>query len=281
MIGMVVFYITPFMTSLVISLTEWDGLRRIGIGSLPRISGFGNYREILASEELRRVLGNTLSFVVLYIPLIVVASLVVALLLERDRPGVVPLRVAFYLPVLTSWVAGAIIWRWVLSPEYGPVNAIIGGLGLPEPGWLQDRRWAMPAIVLASIWKDMGFFGVILLGGLQSISPAIYEAAEIDGASAGVRFWRITLPLLSPVLFFVLVIGLINSFQLFPQVMIMTENAGPQGATQVMVERIYTYAFRYYEMGYASALSWVLFVIIFVCTVIQLRMQRVWVHYGE
>ena len=280
MIGMVVFYITPFVSSLIISLTEWDGLRRIGLGSLPRITGVGNYQSILAGEELRRVLGNTLYFVVLYIPLVVIASLVVALLLERDRPGVVPLRVAFYLPVLTSWIAGAIIWRWVLSPEYGPVNAILGSLGLPEPGWLQDRRWAMPSIVMASIWKDMGFFGVILLGGLQSISPSLYEAAEIDGASVGVRFRRITLPLLSPVLFFVLVIGLINSFQLFPQVMIMTENAGPQGATQVMVERIYTYAFRYYEMGYAAALSWVLFAIIFACTVVQLRLQRVWVHYG-
>ncbi len=280
MVGMAVFYIIPFLASLMISLTEWDGLQQLGLRSIPPFIGLENYRTILGGPELRRVLGNTIYFIALYIPLVLAASLIVALLMAGDRPGVVALRIGFYIPVLTSWVAGALIWRWVLSPEYGPVNAILGAVGLPQPGWLQDRRWAMPAIVLASVWKDMGFFGMILLGGLQSINPALYEAAEIDGASRPAQFRRITLPMLSPVTFFVVVIGLINSFQLFPQVMIMTENAGPQGATQVMVERIYTYAFRYYEMGYAAALSWVLFVIIFICTLIQLRLQKAWVHYG-
>jgi multiple sugar transport system permease protein len=189
--------------------------------------------------------------------------------------------VLYYIPVLTSWVAGALIWRWFLSPEYGPLNALLGLIGVHGPGWLQDEHWAMPGIVLASIWKDMGFFGLIFLGGLQGINPSYYEAAQIDGAGGWTQFRRITLPLLSHVTFFVVVICVINSFQLFPQVMIMTTggDAGPHGATQVMVERIYKYAFRYYRMGYATAFSWLLFLIIFSFTWIQLRLQRKWVTY--
>jgi multiple sugar transport system permease protein len=170
------------------------------------------------------------------------------------------------------------IWRWLLSPYYGPINAVLGFAGLQGPGWLYDTVWAMPGIVLASVWKDMGFYGLIFLAGLQSISVGYYEAAEIDGATRWQRFRKVTLPLLSPTLFFVMIISIINSFQLFPQVMIMTQG-GPHGSTQVMVERIYNYAFTYYKMGYATALSWVLFAIIFVVTFFQLRMQKRWVHY--
>ncbi|RCW60374.1 binding-protein-dependent transport system inner membrane component [Halanaerobium sp. ST460_2HS_T2] len=136
----------------------------------------------------------------------------------------------------------------------------------------------MPGIVLASIWKDVGFFGLILFSGLRGISPTYYEAAKIDGANSWQRFKNITLPLISPTLLFVIIISLINSFQLFPQVMIMTQG-GPNGATQVMVERIYKYAFQYYKMGYASAFSWLLFIIVFVVTLVQMKLQKRWVHY--
>lgn len=272
-VGFIVFSLIPMISSLGISFTMWDA-----VSGPPKWVGFGNYAQILNSEEFWRVLANTLYFIVLYIPLILVASLAVAHLLNSKARGIGVYRVIYYIPVLTSWVAGSLVWRWLLSPEYGPINAVLGYFGIAGPGWLHDRNWAMPGIVLASIWKDMGFFGLILLGGLQGINPAYYEAAEIDGASGWQKLIRVTLPLLSPSLLFVIVISVINSFQLFPQVMIMTKG-GPFGATEVMVERIYQYAFRYYKMGYASAYSWLLFVIIFAVTLVQMRTQKRWVHY--
>jgi multiple sugar transport system permease protein len=176
-------------------------------------------------------------------------------------------------------VAGALIWKWVLSPEYGVINNILGIFGIVGPGWLQSPGWAMPGIVLASIWKDMGFFGLMLFAGLRGINKEYYEAAEIDGAGKGKQLFHITLPLLSPVFFFVITISMINAFQVFPQVMIMTPDGGPGGSTMVMVERVYRYAFRYYEMGYASAMSWILFIIILALTLIQTRLQDKWVVY--
>jgi len=278
--GLLVFSVIPIFYSFLISLTDWNGLNEwnLSAGS-PAFVGAGNYVEILRSEEFWRVLGNTSYFIVLYIPLILAASVLAAILLNQAYRGIGAYRVLFFIPVLTSWVAGSLIWKWLLSAEYGPVNELLGFFGVAGPAWLQDPIWAMPGIVLASVWKDMGFFGLIMLGGLQGINPSYYEAAEIDGASAWRRLTAITLPLLSPIVFFVMVICIINSFQLFPQVMIMTTDAGPYGATQAMVERIYKYAFKYYKMGYASAFSWILFVIIFCFTFLQLKLQKKWVHY--
>ncbi len=275
LVGLVLFSIIPIATSLYLSLTEWDI-----IGGPPKFQGLKNYAQILRSEEMSRTLGNTLYFIVLYIPLILIASILVAMLLNNKARGIGIYRTIYYIPVLTSWVAAALLWKWLLNSKYGAVNAILGMLGIQGPSWLQDKVWAMPGIVLASIWKDMGYFALIFLAGLQGISKSYYEAAEIDGANALARFRYITLPLITPTLFFVMVICIINSFQLFPQVMVMTEG-GPGGATQVFVERIYSYAFRYYKMGYAASLSWILFVFIFVATLIQLGMQKRWVHYDS
>ncbi len=275
LVGLVLFSIIPIGTSLYLSLTEWDI-----IGGPPKFQGLKNYLQILASEEMTRVLGNTLYFIVLYIPLILITSILVAMLLNNKLPGIGVYRTIYYIPVLTSWVAAALLWKWLLNPKYGAVNAMLGMFGIQGPSWLQDKVWAMPGVVLASIWKDMGYFSLIILAGLQGINQSYYEAAEIDGANGFARFRFITLPLVTPTLFFVMVICIINSFQLFPQVMVMTEG-GPGGATQVFVERIYNYAFRYYKMGYAASLSWILFVFIFVATIVQLRMQKRWVHYDS
>jgi len=199
-------------------------------------------------------------------------------LLNNKFKGIKIYRTLYYIPVITSWVAGSLIWKIVLNPQFGVLNNLLKFIGLQGPGWLYDQSWAMPGIVLASIWKDVGFFGLILFSGLRGISPTYYEAAEIDGANSWQRFKNITLPLISPTLLFVIIISLINSFQLFPQVMIMTQG-GPNGATQVMVERIYKYAFQYYKMGYASAFSWLLFIIVFAVTLVQMKLQKRWVHY--
>ncbi len=275
LIGMLFFNLIPIISSFFISLTRWDV-----IGGLPEYLGLKNYRNLLLSTEFWGAFQNTLYFIVLYIPLILVFSLIVASLLNTSYKGIKTYRTLFYLPVITSWVAGALIWEWVLNPQFGVLNTLLGYIGIQGPGWLYDEIWAMPGIVIASVWKDMGFFGLILLSGLQGIDQTYYEAAELDGATWWQKFRKITFPLLSPTIFFVVIVSVINSFQLFPQVMVMTEG-GPHGSTQVMVERIYRYAFEYYKMGYATSFAWVLFIIIFTATIIQFRAQKRWVTYDS
>lgn len=273
MFGFIFFQLIPISTSLYLSLTDWDV-----ISGDPNYVGFDNYSSIFKGEEFWRVLTNTLYYIILYIPLIILASVGVASLLNRDYKGMTFFKAFFYIPVLTSWVAGALVWRWLLSPYFGPINQIIGFFGVEGPAWLYDSAWAMPGIVLASIWKDAGFFGLICLAGLKGINPVYYEVAEIDGASKFKKFTKITIPLLSPTIFFIMIMSIINSFQLFPQVMIMTDG-GPHGSTEVIVERIYNYAFSYYKMGYAAAYSWILFLFIFAVTIIQFALQKRWVNY--
>ena len=277
--GMIVFSLLPILISIVISLTDWNGLEKLDFSAIAgSFVGLKNYAEILGGGEFWSVLGHTLYFIILYIPLVFLASLLIAEILFKAKKGAGAFRVIYYIPVLTSWVAASLIWKWVLSPQYGVVNQILAAIGIAGPNWLTDELWAMPAIVLASVWKDMGFYGLFLLSGLNGIDNTYYEAARIDGAGKIKLFFSITLPLLSPSLFFCLIMSLINAFQLFPQVMIMT-GGGPNGATQVMVERIYTYGFSYFKMGYASAYSWLLFILIFILTLVQLKGQKAWVHY--
>lgn len=282
LIGLLVFSMLPLVISGLISLTDWNGLDPLMDPAFleTHYIGLANYQSILTSAEFWKALTNTGKYIILYIPLMLMASLLVAQLLSRPRRGVGVLRVLYYIPVLTSWVAASLIWKTVLSPQYGALNSILAVFGIQGPGWLLDEAWAMPAIVLVSVWKDMGFFGLILLSGLVAIDRTYYEAASIDGAGSFTKFTRITLPLLTPSIFYVLIVGMINAFQLFPQIMIMTDG-GPNGATQVMVERIYKYGFRYYRMGYAAAFSWILFAIIMVCTAIQMKGQERWVNYDS
>ncbi len=272
-LGYVIFSLLPMFSAIYLSFTSWDV-----IGGSPEWIGLENYINIFNSEEFIRVLKNTLKFIVMYIPTIMLSSFLVAVLFDSKVKGVSGFRVLLFIPVLTSWVAGSIIWRSVLNGQYGLLNNILAVMGIDGPGWLTDPQWSMISIVLVSIWKDIGFFSLIIFGGLRGIDRSIYEAAEIDGASKLQILRRITLPLVTPTLFFVLITTIINSFQLFPQVMVMTQG-GPLGSTQVMVERIYTYGFKYYEMGYAAALSIILLVIIVTVTIIQLLLQRKWVYY--
>lgn len=282
LIGMLIFSLLPLVISGLISLTDWNGLDKLTDPAFlqEHFIGFENYRKILTTPEFWRTLGNTAEYIVLYIPFMLAASLLIAYLLSQPRRGIGAFRVLYYIPVLTSWVAASLIWKSVLSPQYGALNGILELFGIEGPGWLTDEKWAMPAIVLVSVWKDMGFFGLILLSGIVGINKSYYEAASIDGANGWTKFIRITLPLLTPSIFYVLIVGMINAFQLFPQIMIMT-GGGPNGATQVMVERIYNYGFRYYRMGYAAAFSWILFAIIMVFTAIQMKGQERWVHYDD
>lgn len=282
LIGLGVFSLLPLIISGLISLTDWNGLDQLMKPGFfqEHFIGLGNYKTILTTPEFWKTLGNTAEYIVLYIPFMLAASLLVAYLLSRPRKVIGVFRVVYYIPVLTSWVAASLIWKSVLAPQYGALNGILEIFGIEGPGWLLDEKWAMPAIVLVSVWKDMGFFGLILLSGIVGINKTYYEAADIDGANGWTKFMRITLPLLTPSIFYVVIVAMINSFQLFPQIMIMT-GGGPNGATQVMVERIYQYGFRYFRMGYAAAFSWILFAIIMLFTAIQMKGQERWVHYDD
>lgn len=272
-LGFIVFSLIPILSALYLSFSSWDI-----IGGAPEMIGIKNYVDILTGNEFYRVILNTLKYISLYIPGIIISSLFVAVLFDKNIKGISIFRVLLFIPVLTSWVAGSIIWRSVLSGQYGLLNNILALVGITGPAWLTDKNWAMIAIVMVSIWKDLGFFSLILFGGLRGIDRSLYEAARIDGASNTKVLTKITLPLLTPTLFFVLITTLVNSFQLFPQIMVMT-GGGPEGATQVMVERIYTYGFRYFQMGYASALAIILMIIIVTITIIQMILQKKWVFY--
>ena len=267
LIGMLVFTVGPIVASFGLSFTNWDLLRP------PRLVGASNYAAMMSDAEFWRTLRNTLTFLVGYIPLVITSGLLVAVLLNTRIPGMQIFRAMYFLPVVTSWVAVALIWRWLFNPVYGLVNNLLGAIGISGPAWLFDPNWAMPAVILTSVWKDTGFVMVILLAGLQGIPREYYEASSIDGANFVQRLRFITIPLLAPALVFALSISLINSFQVFDQVYVMTEG-GPAGATMVLVERIVRNAFSYSRMGYASAMSWVLFALIFATSLTFYALKR-------
>lgn len=271
-IPLLAFTIVPMISSLWVSLHRWNLI------SPMEWVGLGNYRSLLTDPGTWPAFEHTLLYVAGYLPLVYIGGLVLALLLNQALRGRSFLRAAYFLPVVTSWVVVALVWKWLLNPTDGLVNAVLGSVGLPQPGWWTDPAWALPSIILSSAWKDLGFVMVILLAGLQAIPGDVLEASRIDGANAWQRFWYITLPLLSPSTFFVVVISLINGFQVFDQVYVMT-GGGPQGASQVVVGQIYDLTFRYGRAGEASALSWLLFLIILAITALQVRGQKRWVHH--
>jgi len=269
---LIAFTVVPMVSSAWISLHEWNLI------SPKRWVGLDNYRSLLSDPGTREVFGHTLLYLLGYLPLVYVGGLGLALLLDRSFRGRSLFRAAYFLPVVTSWVVVALVWQWLLNPGDGLVNQLLGAAGLPQPGWWTDPTWALPSVVLASAWKDLGFVMVILLAGLQAIPRDLHEAMRMDGASRFQHFRHLTLPLLSPATFFVLVISLINGFQVFDQVYVMT-GGGPAGSSQVVVGQIYDLTFRYGRAGEASALSWLLFAVILAITAVQIRGQRRWVHH--
>jgi multiple sugar transport system permease protein len=274
LIGLLVFLVIPMLSSLVLTFYEWDPLLPTHFTFL----GLENYSTLIKDSNFWAALGHTLFFIIGYIPLVMVSGLCVALLLNQKLVGRTFFRGAFFLPVISAWVAVALMWTWIFNPKFGIVNYLLGLIGIAGPGWLYDPNWAMPAIILTSVWKDTGFIMILFLASLQGIPQEYYEAASLDGANPWAKLRYITLPLLSPTIFFALIISLINSFQVFDQVWIMTKG-GPAGSTSVLVEQIVNNSFRYGNMGYAATLSWVLFLIVFGVTIFQTRMQKNWVSY--
>jgi multiple sugar transport system permease protein len=271
-VPLLLFVLGPMIAAAWISLHEWNLLAPM------QWVGLDNYSKLLTDPATGAVFLHTLYYIVGYLPLVYVGGLALALALNAKLKGRSLLRGVYFLPVITSWIVVALVWRWLLNPSNGVVNTVLAWFGIAGPGWWTDPTWAMPSIILASAWKDLGFVMVILLAGLQAINPDMYDAARMDGAGAWRRLWSITLPLLSPSTFFVLVISLINGFQVFDQVYAMT-GGGPAGASQVVVQQIYDLTFRYGAAGEASALSWMLFAVVLGVTVIQIFGQKRWVNY--
>ncbi|HEX3158456.1 MAG TPA: sugar ABC transporter permease [Gemmatimonadaceae bacterium] len=268
-----IFFFLPVAAALLLSFTDFD-LYAVADPANTRLVGFQNYARLLRTPIFWTALQNTFYFALVGGPLTIAASLGAALLLNarlvRFR-GV--FRTIYFAPFITTLVAVAIVWRYLYHPRYGFINYALGGLGIAPVDWLGDPRWAMPAIILLAVWKNFGYNMLIFIAGLQSIPEELYEAAAIDGAGPVRRFWHVTLPMLAPTLLFVAVITMIGYFQLFSEPYVMTQG-GPLRSTTSLVLLMYEEGFRWWRMGYAASIAFVLFVLILAATLVQFRLQR-------
>ena len=267
------FFFLPLAASLLLSFTDFD-IYALGRLDRLRFIGFENYRRLLNDPMFWTALKNTLYFVIVGGPLSVLVSLGAALLVNHRLTrfqGV--FRTLLFLPVVTTLVAVAVVWRYLYHPRYGFLNYVLGLAGLPPIDWLGDPHWAMPAIILMAVWKNFGFNMVVFIAGLQSIPRRLYEAAEIDGADGWAQFRYITLPMLGPIFLFVTLITLIGYFQLFAEPYVMTQG-GPADSTLSVALLMFQEGFRWWNLGYAAAVAFVLFLIILAGTLIQAWLRR-------
>lgn len=274
MIGFVVFTAGPMLAAIYLGLTKWD------IITPPRFVGLGNYVELFTQDRLflKSVRVTTL-YTIMSVPIHVILGFLLASLLNAKVPGTNIFRSIFYLPSVLPLVASAVLWSWLLNPEFGLVNFALSRIGIKGPGWLTSETWALPAIVFMNV-QFIGITMVIMLAGLQRVPRELYEAAELDGAGQWHRLRYITIPMMSSVIFFTIVININNSFQTFTQAYVMT-NGGPSNATLFYMLYLYNNAFRFYKMGYASAMALLLFIVMVVITLVQFRLSRRWVYTEE
>ena len=268
-----VFFFLPIVAALLISLTDFDIYALADLANL-RFVGFGNYLKLLQTPLFWQALGNTLYFVAVGVPLSIGVSLGAALLLHSRLARFKPFfRTALFAPVVTTLVAVAVIWRYMFNTRYGLLNYALGGLGIDPVDWLGDPHWAMPAIILFAVWKNFGYNMIIFLAGLTSIPQDLYEAARVDGASAASRFRHVTLPMLGPILAMVGILTIAGYFQLFAEPYFITHGAQLQSTVSVLYF-MYEEGFKWWNLGSASAVAFVLFLLIFAVTALQLRGKR-------
>ncbi|MBI2915006.1 MAG: sugar ABC transporter permease [Firmicutes bacterium] len=277
LVGFLWFTLGPMLTSIWISLTRWDIL------SPPEYIGLANYSKLLTADPtFTKALANTLYMVVFNVPIHTVGVLAVSMLLAADLRGIKTLRTIYYLPAILSGVAVAVLWQWLLMPRVGLIDFLLGKIGLVGPQWLYDPRWSKPGLILMGLWSVGGGMP-IYLAAIKGIPSELYEAAQIDGAGLIGRFRKITVPMLSPVLFFSVVTGTIGTLQIFVQSLIMVDPiGGPQESTMFLMLQLYMNAFLYYKWGYASAIAWIIFVIAMALTLLNFVGAKRWVYYeGE
>lgn len=270
-LGLVLFRLVPIVWAFGLSFYDWR------IFDAPKFVGLANYAHILQSPAALQVLKQSGYFTLLYVPGSLALALVLAVVLNQSFRMAGFFRTAFFVPYITATVAITLAWRWMFSTRFGVINNALDVIGIDGPAWLADPVWALPAVALVSIWKDVGFYMLLLLAGLQTINPTLYEAARVDGAGPVRRFRRITVPLLSRSLFFVLIIALVRSSQTFEITYALTEG-GPNRASTTLAFYIYQNAFVDFEMGYAAALSYILCVVLGILTLVNFQLRKRWVH---
>lgn len=273
-LGFAIFTLGPVIFALVLSFLNWDGNNSI------TFAGLANFNKLFVDDRFHAAFINTIIFALGTVPLTLVCSLALAVLLNQKINGRNFFRTVAFFPYVASMVAVAVVWNMIFNPSMGPINMILNKLGVPAslPGWAADKNWAMITVILFSVWKSMGYYMVIYLAGLQGISGELYEAASLDGANSWQRFKSITWPMLSPTTFFVVVMLTINSFKVYDQIYMITQG-GPGTSTLVLVYHIYNVAFKNWDLGYASAISMVLFLLVLGVTIIQFRGEKKYVNY--
>lgn len=273
LVGFAIFTLIPMAFSLVLAFMNWDGANEISW------AGLDNFARLLRDETFHISLKNTLIYVAATVPLTMGAALGLALLLNQPIRGRNIFRTVFFFPYVASLVAVAVVWNLLFFPSAGPVNEFLRAIGVVNPPrWAASVDWAMPTVILASVWKGMGYYMVIYLAALQGIPTILYEAAAIDGANGWQRFRYVTLPSLTPVTFFISVMLTISSFKVFDLIMVMT-GGGPGRATNVLVIHTYNTAFKEFNYGYSSSIAMVLFALVLIITIIQFYMEKRWVNY--
>lgn len=272
-LGFFLFMFIPIIMGFGISLTDYDGFQKMNF------VGIKNYIDMFRDSYFLVSLKNNFLYTLVTVPATIVLAILLAVALNTGIKGMSAFKAFYYFPSISSMVAVGIVWSVLFNPMNGPINSLLQGLGMEDPPkWLASTSMALWAVMIVAVWKQTGYYMVMLLAGLQSIPKQLYEAAEIDGANAVVRFFKITLPMLSPVTFMVTILTIISSFQVFDLINVMTKG-GPGYATNVLVYRIYQEGFKYMRYGYASAMAYFLFLIILIITLIQFRGQKKWVTY--
>lgn len=272
MLGLLVFYIWPVFQTFYFSFTDWGSFGKY------TWSGMANYKQLFKDKDLLYAFRNTGIYIITAVPVGIILSIILAVLLNQKVKGLSVYRTLYFLPVVTMPAAVAMVWKWLYNSDFGLINYVLSKLSITGPHWLTDNRTALLSIIIVAIWSSIGSHMIIFLSGLQGISESYYEAASIDGAGSFTKFTRITLPLLTPTIFFVMVTSLIGAFQVFDYIYMMVGEIVME-STQSIVFLYYKYGFLKNAKGYASSIAVMLFIIIMLITYVQMKIQKKWVHY--
>lgn len=270
LLGFLIFTFIPVVISLCLSFTSWNFME--GIEGI-KFNGLANYIRLFSDEWFLNSYKNNIIFTAVTVPVLIALGLVMATIINKYIYGGGVVRTMIFIPYIASVVAVCTVWMVLLQPSYGPVNEFFRSIGIANPpGWLADFKWSLPSIMIIYVWQQVGYYSIVFLAGLKGLPEDVYEAAKVDGASSIRQFFSLTVPLISPTTFFLTIMGIIGSFKVFDQISVLTQG-GPGSSSFVMAYYVYRTAFDYFEMGYANTLAWALFVLVFIVTLVQWKMQ--------
>ena len=270
LMGFLIFTFIPVVISLCLSFTSWNFME--GIEGI-KFNGLANYIRLFSDEWFLNSYKNNIIFTAVTVPVLIALGLVMATIINKYIYGGGVVRTMIFIPYIASVVAVCTVWMVLLQPSYGPVNEFLRSIGISNPpGWLADFKWSLPSIMIIYVWQQVGYYSIVFLAGLKGLPEDVYEAAKVDGASSIRQFFSLTVPLIYPTTFFLTIMGIIGSFKVFDQISVLTQG-GPGSSSSVMAYYVYRTAFDYFEMGYANTLAWALFVLVFIVTLVQWKMQ--------